>query len=219
MQTIHVSEGQSVGAGERLASLRVSTDAAGGDTGATLTQGLAREDVASGARDAAHQKRTRTSPEAARGSRWRTRREPVADGSATRRLELSRAEVERAESIASKGFLPLRELDSRRNAALDAAAAVSQGRTASLQIQREIDEARTREETLQAELALTAAETASRDVLVLTAPVSGQVSALPPNPGQSLAPGEAAVVLTPAGSGLGPGLYVRSSAIGFIRVG
>ena len=127
--------------------------------------------------------------------------------------------MERAESIASKGFLPLRELDSRRNAALDAAAAVSQGRTASLQIQREIDEARTREETLQAELALTAAETASRDVLVLTAPVSGQVSALPPNPGQSLAPGEAAVVLTPAGSGLGPGLYVRSSAIGFIRVG
>jgi membrane fusion protein len=158
-------------------------------------------------------------------------RERIALGE--QRLRLAQAEVQRAQGIADQGFLPRRELDSRRSAALAAESELSQLRAASLQYQREIGEAEARLRSLPADLQRVEAEAAAaratlsqrvtqneaQGTVVVTAPFAGRVAAVPVEIGQTVATGATLAILTPKDSRLDAELYVPSRAAGFIRPG
>lgn len=223
--------------GQALAVLRLSSDVSAGDVSVVLAQGLASEAAAAEARlgaeraklDAeANQTRARVS---ALSLELAGSRERIALGE--QRLRLAQAEVQRAQGIADQGFLPRRELDSRRSAALAAESELSQLRAASLQYQREIGEAEARLRSLPADLQRVEAEAAAaratlsqrvtqneaQGTVVVTAPFAGRVAAVPVEIGQTVATGATLAILTPKDSRLDAELYVPSRAAGFIRPG
>lgn len=237
VDTLHVGDDAAVRAGQPLVTLQLSTDSSSGDVSAALTEGLASEALATEARAAAERAKL-----SAEGDQTRARVAALARELAEsrgritlgeQRLRLAQAEVARAQSIADQGFLPRREFDARRSAALTAEAELSQLRAAALQYEREIGEAQARLRALPADLRAVLAEAASaratmsqrrtqneaQSAEVLTAPLSGRVAALPVELGQTLQPGAAVAVLTPANAALEAELFVPSRASGFIRVG
>jgi len=237
VEAVHVGEDAVVAAGQPLTTLRLSSDVGSGDVAAALTEGMASEALAAEAR--AEAERAKLSAE---GDQTRARvaalsreltesRSRIALGE--QRLRLAQTEVERAQSIADQGFLPRRELDARRSAALAAEAELSQLRAAALQYQREIGEAEARLRALPADLRAVQAEAASaratmsqrrtqneaQSTFVATAPLAGRVAAVPVEVGQTVQPGATVAVLTPKDSALEAELYAPSRASGFIRVG
>jgi len=217
--------------------LRLSSDVSGGDVAAALTEGLTSEAAAAEARAAAERAKLSAETDQTRARvtalqrELASARERIALGE--QRLRLAEAEVARAQAVADQGFLPRRELDLRRSAALSAGSELSQLRAAALQYEREIGEAEARLRSLPADLQAVQAEAASvraalsqrrtqneaQSTFVATAPLAGRIAALPVQVGQTVAPGGTVAVLTPKDSRLDAELYVPSRAAGFIRPG
>jgi len=237
VETVDVTEDAAVRGGQALLTMRLSADGSEGDVAAQLDKGLDLEAEANEARAEAARVRLAAEIDQTRARIGALSRElaesrdRIALGEG--RLRLAETEVARAEAMAAQGYLPRRELDARRSAAMAAAAELSQTRSAVLQLEREIGEGRGRLATLDAELLAARAEAAAaraglsqrrtetdaRATYVITAPLGGRVAALPVNRGQTVPAGAAVAVLTPGGAALEAELYVPSAAAGFIRTG
>jgi len=237
VETVLAREGDLVRVGQALATLRLSSDLNGGDSYAALSRSLAdqvKSDVARGAvsRDRLEQER---------GEVVRRQSSLQAELSETRRrltlqnqrVALAVAEVDRAASIADRGFLPRREVDLRRATALGEEQAASQLRSNIVALERSISEATARlraipldlSEAEAAQLSARAAanqrrvETETQSAYVSTSPVEGIVAALPARQGQALAVGGSIALIRPRGSHLEAELYAPSRAAGFLRPG
>lgn len=234
---LHVGEGDRVEAGQAIATVTLSSAVAAGDSYAALRETLAAERSAAATRSQARLASLEAEEAQLRRRLALLRRElgEVDRRSAlqTQRVELARAEVARAESIAAQGFLPRRELEARRSAALTVEQEASQLVSQSLAHQREIEEisarlaaipidvrtARAEAVAADAGLDRTATETEASSVQVITATVPGRVAALSARLGQALSPGASVAVLTGADSRLVAELYAPSRASGFLREG
>lgn len=150
-------------------------------------------------------------------------------------LELAAAELERAQQIADRGFLPLREVESRRATVLNAQSQLSSLRSAVLaqrrerrQVEQEVSQYDRRLALLNGETSRALAGIDQRRIelertgsYLLVAPASGVVSALPARVGYELAPGGVAAVIS---RGTTPQTFVAevlipSSASGFLKPG
>lgn len=234
---LHVGEGDRVEAGQAIATVTLSSAVAAGDSYAALRETLAAERSAAATRSQARLASLEAEEAQLRRRLALLRRElgEVDRRSAlqTQRVELARAEVARAESIAAQGFLPRRELEARRSAALTVEQEASQLVSQSLAHQREIEEisarlaaipidvrtARAEAVAADAGLDRTATQTEASSVQVITATVPGRVAALSARLGQALSPGASVAVLTGADSRLVAELYAPSRASGFLREG
>ena len=234
---VYVREGQSVSAGQAIATLSLSPALEGGDSLAALSRSLEAQGLAARSRaDAAQatlgaeQQQLRTRREALTRELAETRRNIALQD---QQLGLARAEVSRAEAMAAQGFLPRRELEARRSAELSVQQEASSLASRALGYEREIGEvdarlaaipidlqaARAEAASTRAGLDQQATQTEAQGRYVVVATVSGRVAALPVHPGQSVAPGAAIAVLTAGNSALEAELYAPSRAAGFVREG
>lgn len=237
VERLYVTEGQVVVAGQPVATVRLSPVLSSGDSYAATKGNL--EIRRRSAQDSAET--ARLALEAERSQLLRRRRalgEELSEAQRRaalqeRRLALSRAEVERAEAVAAQGFLPGRELELRRSAALQAEQSLSEMKAEALGLHRQIGETDARLAAIP--LDLRAAAAAATSTLAglseeaiysegqanyeVVATVAGRIGALPVARGQVLAQGATLAVLTPSGSPLEAELYAPSRAAGFIREG
>lgn len=237
VERVLVSEGQDVKAGQPVATLRLSQALEAGDAFSSLTASLATQQGA--ARDRASARRDTLSAER---SQLLQRRAGLGGelAEARRRLDLQRqrlalanAEVTRAESIAAQGFLPGRELEARRSAALQADQMLSEVAAQALSYERQIAEVDSRLSAIPIDLRAAEAEasaaqasldqeqtqTEAQSTYVVIATVAGRVAALPTASGQSVAVGATIAIITPGNGPLEAELYAPSSAAGFVREG
>lgn len=150
-------------------------------------------------------------------------------------LQLAQAEAERAQSIADRGFLPKREVEVRRSAALASESAVSGARSTIIGLRRQLNQARQAVAEQDQRIALLASETRrtlavigqrgvdldARSSAVVIAPVDGVVAALPARLGMELSAGAAAAIIAPstAGSDLVAEVLIPSRASAFLQPG
>jgi membrane fusion protein len=237
VERILVTEGQEVRAGQPVATLRLSPALQAGDAFSSLTVSLATQQGA--ARDRASARRDTLSAERAQLAQRRAGLgEELAE--ARRRINLQRqrlvlanAEVTRAEAVAAQGFLPGRELEARRSAALQAEQMLSDITAQALNYQRQIGEVDSRLLAIPIDLRAAEAEasaaqagldqertqTEAQSTYVVIATVAGRVGALPATPGQSVAAGATIAIVTPGTGPLEAELYAPSRAAGFVRAG
>lgn len=237
VERIWVSEGQEVGAGSPLVTLRLSQDGPTGDVGAGLSEQLTDEQAASADRYAARlglltSERHRVSDDlkAVRAQLTQVDRQVSLQ---RQQAKIAAAEVERSESIAAKGYLPLREVERRRREALTAQQAVAELLATRIGLEREVVTLEGRLRAIPVEIAAVEAEAReTRAVLgqrvleaggqttnVLRAPTTGRVVALPIASSQTLKPGSVALLMTPRGSTMAAELYAPSRAAGLVRPG
>jgi len=237
VQEIHVVESDLVRAGSPIATLRLSPATASGDSYQFLAESFALRQRSAAAETAAAiaaleaervhlDQRVAALEEEQVESRQRVFLQE-------QRLMMARAEVERARPIAERGFLPGRELEARRSAALQAEQTLSEMRTAVLAGERQIKETQSRLRAIPNELraARAAAEreraSLNQEAVMsevqatyqVVASVAGRIGALTVSQGQSIPPGASIGVLTPPGGGLVAELYAPSRAAGFIEEG
>jgi membrane fusion protein len=231
-----VREGDEVEEGQRLAEIRVAAEIAGGNAGAAVAQGLREEAAAIKARGAAQiakleaeipQTQTRLDNlqnELAQVEQQATLQE--------RRIALADSAVSDVENAAA-GAIARREIEQRRSTALGArqefaalsrqAAAITRER-ADLAARHKIipiEIAATKAETDAAEASLTqrVSEAEQRRAVLVLAPITGRVAALPVAAGQPVAANATLAVITPVASKLEAELLVPSRAAGFIEPG
>jgi len=234
---IHVREGDVVAVGQPVATLTLSAALEAGDSFEALSESLAAQGTAARARAAASQaslqaeQRQMTARRAALGRELAELRHRI--DLQAERLELARAEVTRAETIAAQGFLPRRELEARRSAALAVEQQASELSAQALTYQREIGEVSARLAAIPIDLRAASAEAASvragldqqatqteaQATYIVVATVAGRIAALPVDTGQTVTPGAAVAVLTAGDSPLEAELYAPSRAAGFVREG
>jgi membrane fusion protein len=237
VSAVHVREGDTVAAGQPIATLTLSAALEGGDTLTALSRSLDVQGEAAEARAAA----TVATLAAEQGQLADRRAGLNRELAETRRsmalqeerLALARAEVVRAETIAAQGFLPRRELEARRSAELAVQQEASTLSARALTYEREIGEVDARLAAIPIDLQAARAEAASTRAgldqqvtqtlaqgrYVVVATVAGRVAALPVDPGQTVAPGASVAVLTAGDSALEAELYAPSRAAGFVREG
>lgn len=237
LSALHVEEGEMVAAGQPIATVTLSQTLEGGDSFETLSTSLYAQGAAATARaDAAlarleaeeDQLKARRSALGAELNEIRRRADLQAH-----RVDLARSEVSRAETIASQGFLPRREVEARRVALLSAEQEASELTSAILSYEREIGDVNARLAAIpidiraaqadgasaRASLEQQATQTEAQSVYRVVATVPGRVAALPMDRGQTAAPGATIAVLTAGDSALEAELYVPSRAAGFVRAG
>jgi membrane fusion protein len=141
--------------------------------------------------------------------------------------------LERGETIAAKGFLSRRELESRRSAALasEQELAGQRRQQASIEgdiadakarlaaIPLEMEAARSEAQSAAATLEQRTAESEARRLQFVVAPVAGRVAAVPVSIGQPAAAGSTVAVILPEGGRLEAELLAPSRAIGFVKPG
>jgi membrane fusion protein len=237
VSSIHVREGDRVAVGQPIATLTLSSALEGGDSFAALSRSLDAQGTAAQSRAAAAQAALGAEQRQLVARRVALNRELSETrrnlGLQEERLDLARAEVARAETIAAQGFLPRRELEARRSAELAVRQEASTLSSRALGYEREIGEVNARLAAIPIDIQaaradaastragldqqVTQAETLGRYVVVAT--VAGRVAALPVDAGQTVAPGAAVAVLTAGDSALEAELYAPSRAAGFVREG
>tara|TARA_R110000787_G_scaffold140507_1_gene254049 strand:- start:2406 stop:3647 length:1242 start_codon:yes stop_codon:yes gene_type:complete len=234
---IHVREGDVVDVGQPVATLTLSSALEAGDSFVALSESLAAQGTAARARAAANQASLRAEQRQMVERRAALQRELAETRHRidlqAQRLALARAEVTRAETIAAQGFLPRRELEARRSAALAVEQQASELSAQALTYQREIGEVSARLAAIPIDLRAASAEAASvragldqqatqteaQATYIVVATVAGRIAALPVDTGQTVAPGAAVAVLTAGDSPLEAELYAPSRAAGFVREG
>lgn len=237
VERVVVVEGAQVAAGAEIARLVVSADIGSGRVGDAMLAGLATEARAAERSAAAAVARLGADANAARRelNQFSIEREELEKQGTleARQFELAQQDVARAEAVAARGYLPARELDSRRAAAIAAEQRVSETRRRVVSVDRqiaalnarigsamiEVSAARAQDEAARAALAQRQAEAEARTSQIATAPVAGRVAAVPAHVGQLAGPGDAIAIIIPEGSTLIAELYVPSRAAGFIRAG
>lgn len=234
---IHVTEGQMVTIGQSVATVSLSQALQGGDSFAALSRSLEAQGTAAQARaDSAlaglgAEQRQLQARRAALGRELAETRRRI--DLQAQRVELARAEVTRAETIAAQGFLPRRELEARRSALLSTEEEGSQLAAQALTYEREIGEVDARLAAIPIDIRVARADAAStragldqqvtrteaQSTYLVVASVAGRVAALPLDRGQTAQPGAAVAVLTAGDSPLEAELYAPSRAAGFVREG
>ncbi|MDO5614015.1 MAG: HlyD family efflux transporter periplasmic adaptor subunit [Paracoccus sp. (in: a-proteobacteria)] len=237
IQSLTVSEGDTVSAGQSLAELRLSADLAGGSAGqALLTQLHAQIDAARAQAEAeremlvADETNLKTQREGlvAERDQGRARIETTAE-----RLALVEANAERVRAMAGRGIASRKTVEESEMAVLVAQQELSGVRSSVLAMDRQISEidaqlrslplsiraADARASAGQAQLALQGTEMETQNVYHAGATVAGRVVAVPVSRGQTVAPQSVVAVLTPEGSSLEAELYVPSRSAGFIKAG
>ncbi|WP_438276060.1 HlyD family efflux transporter periplasmic adaptor subunit [Nitrobacter sp.] len=237
LRSVLVKEGDNVEKGTRLAILDVSTATATGNTGDALLKGFESESLAAKSRaesklallelerDQANVRISKSQNELAEVDQQIELQQE--------RLKLAREEVDRGEAIAAKGYLPKREVDQRRLAALaieqDLAGARRQKATVEreladiksrlVSIPLEIKAARSDADVARATLEQRRAESEARRLQFFVAPTGGRIAALPVSDGQAVAAGGMVAVIIPSGSEIEAELLAPSRAIGFVQPG
>jgi membrane fusion protein len=237
LQSLMVKEGDIVAADARIAVLALSAETSAGNVGDIVSKGLQSEVRASQAKAESQLARLQVEREQSgiRLSKSEQELKQVETQIALqqRRLTYARKEVEHGESVAAKGYLPRREVDSRRAAVLLAEQELAgqlrqqagverdiadiRARLASIPL--EIDAARSEAQSAEASLSQRRVESEARRLQFVTAPVAGRIAAVPVSTGQSLAPGGTVAVIIPIGGRLEAELLAPSRAIGFVRPG
>jgi membrane fusion protein len=237
LRSVLVKEGDNVEKGTRLAILDVSTATATGNTGDALLKGFESESLAAKSRaesklallelerDQANVRVSKSQNELAQVDQQIELQQE--------RLKLARDEVDRGEALSAKGYMPKREVDQRRLAALaieqDLAGARRQKATAEreladikarlVSIPLEIKAARSDADVARATLEQRRAESEARRLQFFVAPTAGRIAALPVSDGQAVAAGGIVAVIIPSGSEIEAELLAPSRAIGFVRPG
>lgn len=146
---------------------------------------------------------------------------------------LVKEDYARVENLIVKGFITSRDLDIKKSEMLSVKQLLAQGRTALISIERQINEAESNLRLLpiriielrsqgDAQISMLnqkitqLSATSSSDII---APITGKVSVIPVNVGQTMSAGGVVTILTPSTSKLITELFVPSKAIGFIDVG
>jgi membrane fusion protein len=230
-------EGETASLGAAMATLRLTSSIDGKDIGESVAQSIVLERQAGEIQLEAGQKKLRAqlaSLKIQRAGLAEELEEGVSRLATNREREaLSKAAVDRYQSLRDRGIVTETALESMRAAYLAAIQATSQARSANLSTQRAIgdidrqlaqlpaDEAGLEAQASQvrASLAQKAIGAYAQSSYVAEAPITGQVVALPVEIGQAVPPGATLAVMAPAGSTLMADLYVPSRAAGFIRPG
>lgn len=237
LQSLMVREGDVVKSGAHIAVLGLSAETAAGNVGEVVSKGLLSEAAAS--RLKAQSRLAQLEVERDQSNARLTKAEAELKQVATQvslqeqRLELAKAELERGQAIAAKGFMARREVDVRRSAALTAEQELAGQRRQQAAIERdigdikarlasiplEIDAARAEAQTAEATLVQRRVESEARRLQFVTAPVSGRIAALPVTTGQTIAAGGTVAVIIPEGGKLEAELLAPSRSIGFVQPG
>jgi membrane fusion protein len=237
IQSVAVKEGERVERGARLVEIRVATETAAGNVGERFIHQLRAE--AEAARERARTLIERLDGETvqanARFAKLRIELQHVQTqiDLQQRRLQLAQQELARGEEIAAKGFLPRREVDLRRSAALAAEQDLAGQRRQLATLEREISDITARisailieKETADAERRSAEAnleqrmiDAEARRVQLVSSPVAGRVAALPVTAGQPVSVGATVAVIIPDGAKIEAELLAPSRAAGFIRPG
>ena len=237
IEALHVQEGQIIRQGQPIATVRLSTSTASGDSFARLTETFGTQSQASRMQAEAALAGLEEEESALRAQLGGLRRER---GEASRRVQLQRerlslaqAELRRAEPVAARGFLPARELEARRTVVLQADQTLSEMSASVLTINRQIGEAQSRlraipiekrsaraeADSIQAGIKQQQTQAESAATYIVVATVAGRVSAIPVSIGQSLETGAAVAIVGKGDQPLEAELYVPSRAAGFVRPG
>lgn len=237
IDALHVSEGDLVKAGDSLAEMRLSTDTAQGDSGATIAAFLGVELQAAQAQAEAERERL-----LAQQTSLQIQREAmVQEIEASRqridtmqaRLHLVENSTERVKAIADRGFASSKAVEESEMGVLAARQELVDVRTSVMAMERQTRDLDAQLQALpfsirateaQARASQAALERQSTELSVMNtyragATIDGRVVALPVSRGQSLAPQSVIAVLTPTGSALQAELFVPSRSAGFIRTG
>lgn len=237
IQRLNVEEGQPVAEGQALASIDLLGRTTMGDTSVALAQGVRSQAAAIDARSDAAVSRLMAERVALELS-LQDYQQQIAHSIrraalARQRAELAQQEIERAREIADRGFMSRRDLDQRTTTALVAREEQMEVDAETLRLRRELNASRSRlaalaselatqqaeRDTAKADLTQRQAETQAQSVQVVTAPVSGEIAALPVRAGQNVTQETVLAALIPAGAPLEAELFVPSSAAGFVRPG
>ncbi|MFC5342942.1 HlyD family secretion protein (plasmid) [Brevundimonas staleyi] len=234
---IAVEEGDPIEAGEPLVAVRTSSEGEGQDSAGRLEETMsaqARADTQTARASAARLRLEHGQVERRVGMLNATLAESANRLDLQRqRLTIAEAELRRGEEIASKGFLPTRELEARRASALAAAQELSATRQAQIATEMEIADARARLRAIAEDLSLAQAEaersatTLARQVITtrsdagytIASTVSGSVGVLPVALGQALSAGDVVAVLLPGTDALEAEVFVSSAASASLRIG
>jgi len=237
VESLLVREGQTVIAGQPLATVRLSEAMGTENSFAPVERSLrelisAAEVRAEAARvTLAQEQRTLAERELVISNQLNQSRRQLA--LQAERIEIAKAEVDRATSIAARGFLPTSQLDARRTALLSLRQDEAELTAVVLGQERDIADLRARAKAIPNELASANAEAASirgglvqqraqaevAAVYTVVSSVSGVIAALPVRNGQSLSSGASVAIVSTGNDQLEAELYLPSRASGFIRPG
>lgn len=237
VETVNVHEGDVVRAAAPLATLRLSSDLAGGDSARALQEQLTAEGVAAEAQVAAGRVKlaAQRSELTARAGMLQRQAEDARSrvDLLDQRRRLAEAAADRGQALLAQGYLSKAAMDGLHSAALAAAQDVSTAQAQATDFQRQVIDLQHEIAALPADLAVLDAQAAqsratlsqrrvslaSQSSFVATAPIDGRVVAVPVEQGQTAGAGAAVAVLMPKGSELTAELYAPSRAAGFIRPG
>jgi membrane fusion protein len=235
---LSVRDGQRIAAGAELAAIRAEEDSAAGlSTAAQIEGAIARQDASLSAQvDALDASSTAQQSQLAAG-----RSGLVAEiaqlqsqiGLQNDLVASAQKDLERARSIADRGFISGRDLQLREDTLTTRQQQLSQlnqslsSRRASLaESERNAVQLSAQARAQSANLAATRAQVAGQAAsasgvraYVLRAPVAGRVTALTARVGQAVSPQATLMTIVPNGSTLRAELAIPSSAIGFVKPG
>ncbi|KAA5802434.1 HlyD family efflux transporter periplasmic adaptor subunit [Alkalicaulis satelles] len=237
VESLLVSEGDTVAPGQALARLVLDSDLDDGAAGTRIVAALQMQ--AAAAREAADAEIARITREAERrgasleGLRRELRGVIEQIGLQRQEIDLARGQIDRAAGLAERGFLSERELDDRRQRLLAARQSmallertraglerqISDAEAALQSAPLEIEEARARARSVTASLEERLTQQSLRNAYVVAAPAQARVAALPVRTGQTLTAGAPVAVLVPEGGQLVAELYLPTRAAGFIQSG
>lgn len=237
VESVFVEEGQNVIEGAPLVQVRLATHISGGNSGRVLLDSLNRQ--ADAAARVADTRIERLNGEQARLTGLI---EALSDEAIQlsiqislqqERVRLAEAEVERAETISSRGFMSARDVQARQNALLLVREEAASLQRSSASLRRQLRDSRFQLSMIPVQIAAAEAESDSALAILserttsveaqssyqVTSPTDARVAALPIMRGQTLNAGAAVAILVPEGEDLTAELYIPSRASGFIREG
>ena len=235
---IPIEEGDVVAAGTMLASIRAEEDQQGGATASALIEdAIARQDESLALQvDMAKQASLAQQGQiAAQRAGLQSEISQLQSQVALQENLVSSAkrDYEKAISIADRGFISLRDLQSREDTLLSRQqqllqlhqslgsrrSALSEAERSAAQITAQTGSQAAMVSASRAQVAQQAASTQGSRSFVMRAPVSGRVSALTARTGQNVTSQTSLMNIVPSGAKLRAELSIPSAAIGFVRKG
>lgn len=237
VETLPISEGDQVQAGQSLARLRLSSDIASGNAGQALEEQLRLQIEAVSAQAEAEREKLIAQEESLKTQRAAMRRELEINSarvdSMTEQLALVRANADRVRKVAERGYASTKAVEESEMSVLSAQQELSTIRSGVLAMERQISDIDAQLQQLpisiraadaqarasQAQLAQQGTEMAVQNTYHVGSTVAGRVVALPVARGQTVAPQSVLAIVTPEGSTLEAELYIPSRSAGFIKAG